>query len=303
MRIPARVEAARGRHALVDGIPFALPVDSQRTPAMIAAFPISARAAAGLLPGAEIHPLRLWGDTGLLVITVVDYRVTDIGRYIEFSIAIACTHGRRAAPAMLGALLRRHYGTGQFVVDLPVSTEVSVKGGKGIWGMPKHQANLDFVIAERKVWSQYDLDGRMAMRIEVDRPRWRGLPIAMAAVNYCAFRGMLNKSYVYFRGHGAPNLPLRASARLRIGDHPRLAALKALGVRSKPLFSAWMPETRGVLDDHCESWFLSYEAPPQDAAEGLESVANLGMGQRWLDPPDDPEAVGQTNVARGEETQ
>lgn len=80
-----------------------------------------------------------------------------------------------------------------------------------------------------------------------------------------------------------------------------MAPLKTLGVAARPLFSAWMPETRGVLDDHCESWFLSYESPPQSAPEGLESVANLGVGQDWLAPPDDPAAAGQAYVARGEE--
>ena len=42
------------------------------------------------------------------------------------------------------------YGTGQYVFDLPVCSEISVKGGKGIWGMPKHQANLDFIIPIRQ---------------------------------------------------------------------------------------------------------------------------------------------------------
>ena len=84
------------------------------------------------------------------MVTVVDYKTTDIGSYIEFSIAIACTHGLQPGPPLVSALLPRH-GIGQFVVDLPVSTEISVKGGKGIWGMPKHQANLDFVVSKRTV--------------------------------------------------------------------------------------------------------------------------------------------------------
>lgn len=214
MRIPTRIERQTGRYALVDGIRFALPVNSEDTPSLLAIFPIDAHRAAELIPGEEVHPLRLWGDRAALVITVVNYEVTDIGRYIEFSIAIACTHGARPAPALLPALLRGHYGTGQYVVDLPVSTEVSVKGGKGIWGMPKHQANLDFVIAKRTVSSQYDLDGRLAMRIEIDRPRFAGLPVAAAAANYCAFRGMLMKSYIYFKGKAGFNLPFTRSARL-----------------------------------------------------------------------------------------
>jgi hypothetical protein len=39
-------------------------------------------------------------------------------------------------------------GTGQYIPDLPVSSEISVKGGKGIWGMPKHKSNLDFKITD-----------------------------------------------------------------------------------------------------------------------------------------------------------
>jgi hypothetical protein len=290
MRARTRIERLSGRHALVDNIPFSLPVDSRDTPALMAAFPISAAAAADLIPGEEVHPLRLGGDLGLLIVTVVDYRTTDIGSYIEFSIAIACTHGLRPAPALLPALLRGRHGTGQFVVDLPVSTEISVKGGKGIWGMPKHQANLDFVIRDDKVWSQYDLDGQLCFRIEVDRPRWTGLPVRMAAVNYCAFRGMLNKSSIYFSGQAGLHVPLTRSARMTLGEHPRMAALKRLRVRERPLFAGYFPSTRGILDDHLESWFLTFAEPPATAPEGLESVVDLGLGREWLAPPGDPAA-------------
>lgn len=288
MKIPKRLEQQAGRHALVDGIRFALPVNSEDTPSLMAIFPIDVRKAAELIQGNEMHPFRLWGDRGALVITVVNYEITDIGRYVEFSIAIACTHAERPAPRLLPALFTRHYGTGQYVVDLPVSTEISVKGGKGIWGMPKHQANLDFVISKRTVSSQYDLDGQLAMRIEIDRPRFAGLPVGAAAVNYCAFRGMLMKSYVYFRGKAGFNLPFTRSGRLVIGDHPRVAPLRGLDIAERPLVTAWFPQTAGVLDDHFESWFLHYDQPPAEIPEGLESVVALGQSQEWLRPPKDP---------------
>jgi hypothetical protein len=289
MRARKRIEQLRGRYALVDGIPFTLPVDSHDTPALMAAFPISAARAAELIPGEEVHPFRIGGDVGLLVVTVVNYQTTDIGSYIEFSIAIACTHGLKPGPPLISALLPR-YGVGQFVVDLPVSSEVSVKGGKGIWGMPKHQANLDFVIRRDRVWSQYDLDGQLCCRIEIDRPYWEGLPVNMPAVNYCAFRGMLNKSSIHFRARAGLKLPLTRSARLTLGDHPRMAALRRLEVRDRPLFVGFFPSTQGILDDHMESWFLTFSTPPTEAPEGLESVVDLGLGQEWLAPPDDPAA-------------
>jgi hypothetical protein len=284
MSIPKRLELQAGRFALVDGIPFALPVNCERSPALFAVFPINADKARALLPGNEIHPLRLW-KKGLLVVSVIDYRVTDIGKYIEFSIAIACTHGLRPAPRLLPALLKKHYGTGQFVFDLPVSTEVSVKGGKGIWGMPKHQANLDYAVGDRVVSSQYDLDGQLCMRIEIDRPVAARLPFAADAANYSQFRGMLMKSYVHFRGKAGVRLFQKGSARLTLGSHPRIQPLRDLEIEPDPLLTAFIPEASGLLDDYFESWFLSFPQPPVRASEGLESVVSLGLGQQWLEPP------------------
>src|SRR6266536_29650 len=249
MAVPKRLLKQAGRYALVDGIPFELPVNCEKSPALFAVFPVNADRARALLPGVEIHPFRLW-KKGLLVVSVIDYRVTDIGKYIEFSIAIACTHGQSPAPRLLPAMLMRHYGTGQFVLDLPVSTEISVKGGKGIWGMPKHQANLNYVVGERTVSSQYDLDGRLCMKIEIDRPAKAWLPFNAGAANYCQFRGMLMKSYVYFRGKIGVHVFRKGSARLTLGDHPRMRALKELEIEPDPVFAAFIPEANGLLDDY-----------------------------------------------------
>ncbi|MEC5384250.1 acetoacetate decarboxylase family protein [Uliginosibacterium sp. H3] len=280
---PRRLEEQAGRFALVDGIPFQLPVSSHKSPALMAAFSIDADKAAALMPGNEMHPFRLW-NRGLLVITVIDYIETNIGKYIEYSVAIACTHGKKPAPRLLPAIFMKTFGTGQYVVDLPVSTEISVKGGKGIWGMPKHQANLDFVIGDEWVSSQYDLDGLLAVRIDVERPKKAWLPLNVGAINYCAFRGMLMASYIYFKGKLGFKLMKKGSARLTIGDHPRVQALKTLDISPEPLFCGFLPETAGVLDDHFEAWFLSEKTPPA-RMEGLESVANLENKEEWLTPP------------------
>lgn len=283
--LPKRLREQSGRYSLVDGIPFHLPVGSQKTPALMAAFPINADAAAKLLPGNELHPFKLFGK-GLLVITVVDYRETNIGKYIEYSIAIACTRGRKPAPALLPLVFQKHYELGQYVFDLPVSTEISTKGGKGIWGMPKHIANLDFIIGDKTVSSQYDLDGQLAMLVEIDKPRLPSIPVFnIPGANFCAYRGMLFKSYVYFSGRLGIGTAKKGAARLTIGPHPRLAPLKTLDIGEDPVFTAFFPETHGVLDDHFECWFLTHETPPTEQMEGMESVVNLGLKEDWLPPP------------------
>lgn len=301
MGLPKRLLRQSDRHALVDGIPFRLPVNSDQSPALMAAFTIDADKAAALMPGNELHPFRLWGNKAVLMITVIDYRVTDIGKYVEFSIAIACTHGPKPAPPVLNALLFKFYDAGQYVLDLPVSSEISVKGGKGIWGMPKHQANLDFVITEETVSSQYDLDGQLAMRITIDRPRRTPIkpPVHIGAANFCQFRGMLMKSYIYFRGKMGFSFLNKNAATLILGDHPRMAPLKTLNISKNALFTAFFPSSNGLLDDYFESWFISNSEAIESQPEGLESVAQLGFGEEWLAPPD-RETVDNKNNQRGE---
>ena len=168
---PKRIKNYTGRYALVDGIPYTMPVSSSQSPALMAGFSCDWEKANALLPGNEIHAMKLPNGRAALMITIINYLDTSIGKYIEYSIAIACTHGAKPVPRILNTLLLGHYGTGQYILDLPVSSEISVKGGKGIWGMPKHKANLDFKVTEDKVTSQYEKDGQFAFRIEINKPK------------------------------------------------------------------------------------------------------------------------------------
>jgi hypothetical protein len=286
MAIPRRVRAYTGRHSLVDHIPFRLPVEGKDQPAFMAAFPINADKAKRLIPGDEVHPLRLWGGKGLLVITVINYLDTSIGKYIEYSIAIACTHGPKPAPPILPGALWGLYGTGQYVLDLPVSSEISVKGGKGIWGMPKHQARLDFEVTDRTVSSMYELDGKLGMYVEIENPGKAWFPINLGATNYCEFRGMLWRSRIFFRAKAAFRMFGGAKGRLVIGDLERLQPLKDLEIADQPMFTAFLPAATGVLDDYIEGWFVSFAEPPAEAPEGMEAVVDLTLSEEWPPPPD-----------------
>jgi len=282
--IPLRLQAQTGRFAMVDGIPFQMPVSCQDSPVLMAAFPINAERARVLIPGNELFPIQLFGK-GLLVVTVINYLATTIGKYIEFSIGIACTHQTQPVPLLLPRVLAGELELAQFVFDLPVSSEISVKGGKGIWGMPKHQATLSFEVAENKVRTQYEADGKLAMAVEIDKPANTLIPLSMTVSNYSAFRGMLFKAYLHFEGHAGAFLKKDGSVRMVIGNHPLVEPLKQLEIEPDPLLTAFIPAAHGVLDDHLECWFLSYDEPPAAAPAGMESVVNLGLSEEWLSPP------------------
>ena len=233
---PRRVKRQSRRHALVDGI--VVPVNSDHCRLMAASR--STRDAAVLLPGNE-STRWLW-HRAMLLITVINYELTDIGKYIEFSIGIACTRGSRPAPPLLPFPLRRAFGFGQYVLDLPVAPEISVKGGKGIWGMPKHQASLDFVVSEEAVSSQYDKDGSFVLRITIDRPRRLRMPISIAAANYCQFRGLLMKSYVYMSGKASLALGPSAAGTLELRRPPQRAPARRARDRAEADLHRLLPQ-------------------------------------------------------------
>ena len=285
LMIPRRIKQYTGRYARVDGIPFKLPVSAVNSPALMAIFPINLEKAKAFLPK-SVQPFCLW-NSGLLIVTVIDYRETPIGKYIEYSIAIACTHGTKPAPKLLPGVLPNLFKTGQYVIDLPVSSEVSVKGGKGIWGMPKHQGQLDFKITDGLVSSQYDLDGQLVAYVEIKKPRFNFIPIKVRASNYCAFRGMLMKSDILLNNKFGVRLFGKDKARFVIGDHPRLQAMKELEI-GDAIAAIYLPSIHGILDDHIESWFLDYDQLPEKVPEGMESVINLGLSEEWLPPPSAP---------------
>lgn len=286
MSVPKRIKNYEGRYAMVDGIPFKLPVNAQKSPAIMAGFLCDYEKAKTLLPGNELHPVKAFGGKAVFMVTVIDYRHTTIGKYIEYSLALAVTKGSKPAPALLPALMMKTFKTGQFILDLPVSSEISVKGGKGIWGMPKHKANLDFIITDNQVSAQYEKDNQFAFRIEIDKPQKINFPINIGATNYSHFRNMLMASYIHFKTKAGIKFGKSAIGRLYIGDHPRTKFLKELKIQSKPFFTMYMPEANGVLDDHFESWFMTYDQQPEKVTpEGFESVFDLKLNEDWFPAP------------------
>lgn len=165
---------------------------------------------------------------------------------------------------------------------MPVSSEVSVKGGKGSWGMPKHQANLDFHVTDDRVTSQYD--GMLALRIEIDRPKHGWVPLRMSAVSYAQFRGLLIESYMHAKGRMGVS-PFYRRARLDIGDHPRVQPLKQLEISPRPIFTAFFPSGTGILDDHFEGWFLPMASRRPRCRRDLRASPIWGRARRGSSLP------------------
>ncbi len=284
MSIPKRIKKYTGRFALVDNIPYELPVQTKGSPCMMSGYTCDFEEAKKLMPH-ELEPLKLPNGKAVFLATIIDYTKTNIGDYVEYSLAIACKRKIGFFKILFKALITGKLHLGQYIVDLPVSSDVSVKGGKGIWGMPKHKANLDFKVTDSMVSSQYEKDGQFAFRVEMERPKGHSIKLKLAATNFSIFRNMLMASYIFFESKFKFNLFKKAKGALYIGDHPKVAGLKGLNITSDPFFTMYMANTVGVLDDYYESWFVTYDKMPEVMPEGLEAVVDLGLSEEWLPAP------------------
>ncbi len=100
---------------------------------------------------------------------------------------------------------------------------------------------------------------------------------------------MLMKSSIYFNDR----------AEVAVGPLPRPSCssaiipgwtrLRTLDLSSKAFFTACLPHSHGVLDDHFESWFITSPnaVEPDDpwGGDDLGSVFGLPNSTEWLDPP------------------
>ncbi|MDH5732080.1 MAG: hypothetical protein OEZ58_24105, partial [Gammaproteobacteria bacterium] len=156
---------------------------------------------------------------------------------------------------------------------------------------------LNFLINEDTVSAQYDLDGELAVKVVIPKPKRYWVPINIGAINYCGFRGMLMASFIYFKTKLGFTLGRRnkKQAKLIVGNHPRVQWLKQIDVADAPFVTAFLPTFEGNLDDHFECWFISKENEITEIPEGLEHTYPLGYGEEWPPPPVDNDATDETS--------
>jgi hypothetical protein len=114
---------------------------------------------------------------------------------------------------------------------------------------------------------------------------------------------MLMKSSIYFTDRAEVAVGPFAKAQLLIGEHPRMDPLRTLDMSSKALFTACLPHSKGVLDDHFESWFITspdaIEPGERWGGDDLGSVFGLPNSTEWLDPPSAAGRLADGGAASG----
>ncbi|HZP39910.1 MAG TPA: acetoacetate decarboxylase family protein [Candidatus Binatia bacterium] len=205
---------------LIEGREVALPVVVRDATVVTASFVV---AAAGVrrLVDPRLEVAAVFGRT-LCIVTAVEYRDNDLGRYDEVGVAflVRCPRVSRR----VGAYIHR----------LPVTTAFSCAAGREVWGFPKIVADI----------RRHDGNGRRTTTLAVDGTHVLTLTVRVAGrrrvperpLDAFAVRdGVLWRTPFTSRAEG---LGVRlGGASLALGPHPIAAELAALGLGRRALAS------------------------------------------------------------------
>ena len=246
--IPKRLMRQPGRHALVDGIPFRLPVNSEQTPALMAAFPIDADRGRGADPRQRAAPAAALGQP---------WRARDHRHQLRSHRHRPATSSTRSrSPAPTASARRRRCCRRCCQRPLrhrPVRVRSAGEQRDLGQGRQGHLGDAEApgeprLRHHRRRPSAASTTSTASWRCgsTIDRPQRRRLCRSTHR------RGELlpvprhaDEVLHLLPRQGRLQLPLqpRSAADLIIGDHPRVAPLKQLEIgEPDPLFTAWLPQ-------------------------------------------------------------
>jgi hypothetical protein len=230
---------------LVQGRPVALPVEVRDATALSAMFLVPTAAARRLLPHAHLHPLEIWPGRAILVLAAVEYRDNDLGTYNEFAVNLFVHHGPRSLRAGFGLWQAFRARTlGVYIHWLPVTTSFSRDAGRDIWGFPKTIAEITF----RDVGGQRQCvvteSGVQVLTFSVRTGGGRRMP-EMPQNAYAVRDGGLFRTPSVMSGTGVGTR--LGGAAVTLGDHPRAAELRALGLPRRAVMSTFTAHMRATF--------------------------------------------------------
>ena len=234
--------------------PVELPVRYSDGSLMGAFWLVEETKAAALLPD-NLEPLLLPGRNAAAGLFMMDYRNSTLGPYGEVGIGIQAVRKGTGA-TLIGYLwdmvanvfhvdemlsLFGQEDSGLYVVTLPVTTQVSVAGGREVWGFPKYLAEMqsDFSDPKRASFAlEGEFEASLAQGFTVPTP---GLPFLTYTEQPTAdiTRTKIRVGHT-FRWGGTLELDVH-------GDGPTAAAIKKLGLDASPALAVF--RTDGVQAD------------------------------------------------------
>lgn len=218
------------------------PVDFRDVHYLAITYPSSFTAVAAKLDGTGLKPGLVFNGKPLVAVGLINYKESDLGAYNEVIIAIpvipdGVKSGLKNWTDLYAPFKKRKLG--QYIIHIPVTSEISMDAGRKIWGYPKIVRKIDHDfqtgIIKSSIWNR-ESDKKI---IEFKGASGMGLPIpSMDLMTYSFKDGHLIKTTV----DTDANMKWKMNADIRINvmdeSDPLCKDIIDLGlVNKKPLFT------------------------------------------------------------------
>lgn len=218
------------------------PVDFRDVHYLAITYTSSFNAVNNILNGTGLKPGLVFNGKPLVAVGLINYKESDLGAYNEVIIAIPvipndAKSGLKNWTDLYTSLIKRKLG--QYIIHIPVTSEISMDAGRKIWGYPKIVRKIDHDfqtnIIKSSIWNK---EGDKKI-IEFKGALGMGLPIpGMDLMTYSFKDGHLIKTTVDTDAN--MRWKMNADIRINIIDQtdPLCKDIIDLGlVNKKPLFT------------------------------------------------------------------
>lgn len=200
-----------------------------------------------------LKPALYWCGQPLVAIGCIRYHASDLGAYDEVIVAVPAVPAADTAFAVsnwLNLLAPPHRKrVGQYILDIPVTSEFSRVAGNELWGYPKIVAPITHEFQQRSIHSTVFDPASGNRVVRVAGSFGKGLPaVPLSLLTYSFRKGKLLRTEVVVEGH--TRLHIKPAIRLLAGDaaNPMAARLHRLGLHNaSALLLLRMPLFRAVF--------------------------------------------------------
>ncbi|MBN1495578.1 MAG: acetoacetate decarboxylase family protein [Spirochaetes bacterium] len=211
------------------------------------------------LAGTDFKACKFIHGKGAVMLTFFEYRQSEIGPYNEVSLAVVSYPSKNKQPALIMPQLfmdAKKWTMGAYVLNLPVTTEIALAGGREIYNYPKFVTDISCSLKGKKF-------SGTVMDPDIDRPIFSvdgkigflgwGIKLWHAAsfISYTMYKGKPNRVLTEVDARYRMNLGF--SGRLQVNPesrHSMAQNLLDLGLQGKKPFAAISSEKgRMMLND------------------------------------------------------
>lgn len=192
-----------------------------------------------LLQGTGLRAGLRWKGRPVVALGLIQYRKSDLGAYNEIILSIPSIPAEEKLSlggwgGLFGSLDKRSLG--QYILQIPVTSQLSMIAGKELWGYPKRMEHIRHQFSREYMQSEMlDHENRMVLhcsgRLGVSVPT-----VPLSLVTYSFLHGRRLRTPVQVRG-GMRWFPFQG-IRLSIGasEDPLAGQLRQLGLDGKSPF-------------------------------------------------------------------